>query len=252
MLPVSDYYSTPIKLQFKREPDYNQLAVQTQILEIISKMNNQSIGLLDFRKHNYFYISKNHIFLRETDNKEVKKKGELFAEEIIYEKDKLHQINMKNEAFNFLSRFDVEKQKKIRIFSTHRISYKNKDICIVSNQYKPILFDDNGIAWIVLCISNIAPKHHKIETYIEFEDTNERFIFNNKNLQFEKAENIVLTLKEQGILHLASQGYTSKEIATEMGISINTVKFHKKKILKKCEAQNISEAGLYAFSHNLY
>ncbi len=100
--------------------------------------------------------------------------------------------------------------------------------------------------------TNFATKNHKIESYIEMSDTNERYLFSSTKKEFIKTKSISLTTKEQNILLLSSQGFSSKEIAQKKDICLSTVKFHKQNILIKLNVRNISEAVLYAHLHNLF
>ncbi|MDR5694607.1 MAG: response regulator transcription factor [Armatimonadota bacterium] len=55
-----------------------------------------------------------------------------------------------------------------------------------------------------------------------------------------------LTEREKEVLQLVAGGATNKEIATSLGISENTVKFHMKNILDKLHLRNRAEAVAYA------
>ena len=58
-----------------------------------------------------------------------------------------------------------------------------------------------------------------------------------------------LTSREQEILELLSEGWTNNSIARKLAISINTVKYHLKKIFIKLGAANRIEA-LNKFQRN--
>lgn len=51
-----------------------------------------------------------------------------------------------------------------------------------------------------------------------------------------------LSNREKEILRLIRQGFLSKEIAYQLGVSIYTVNNHRKNILSKLDANNIMEA----------
>lgn len=51
-----------------------------------------------------------------------------------------------------------------------------------------------------------------------------------------------ITNRETGILLLMKQGFSNQKISRETGISINTVKYHLKRIYKKLHVQNRVEA----------
>lgn len=251
-LSLFDFHTAPYPLVFDKEPDYSAILKEVEILNLLTDMSSQSICIIDFYKHNYFYISKNHLFNCGYTYEEAKGLGEKFPELIIYKEDIKNQLNMKDAACTFFSLLSKEDLEKTSIFSTHRLVHKNGNVFSISNQYKPFRFDDKGKMWMAIGISTLSTKNHRIESYIEMRDTNERFIFDPQKQIFTLAHNMSLTVKEQEILALSAQGYTSKDIATEKKVSLNTIKFHKQNILVKLNVQNISEAILYAYSHNLY
>jgi DNA-binding CsgD family transcriptional regulator len=247
-----DIHTPPYKLFFEQEPDYTVIQQQAEILDHVTNMNNQSICIIDFYKNNYFYISPNHMLLCGYGADYAKNMGEKFIEKVIYEEDKEEQYNLKNAFYMFYASMEVEAKKEITIFSSHRLIHKNGTIFTAFNQYKPYMFDSRKNPWLVLCISTISTKNHRIESYIEITDTNERYTFNSKKKEFILTQNTKLSVKEHEILKLASQGFTSKEIANNKKLSISTIKFHKQNILMKFNVQNISEAILYADSHNMF
>ena len=50
-----------------------------------------------------------------------------------------------------------------------------------------------------------------------------------------------LTPKERLVLAAIVKGFSSKEVARELGISPRTVEFHRSNLLKKCGAKNTAE-----------
>lgn len=60
-----------------------------------------------------------------------------------------------------------------------------------------------------------------------------------------------LTDRQLSILGLLAKGLKEKAVADELGLSINTVKYHKKKIFEKLEVECTNEALVKAFRMNL-
>lgn len=250
-LPIR-FHTAPYELFFKKEPDYSLITPKFEILDLMARMNNISICVLDFYKHEYAYISKDHVFMCGYSMEDCKLYGEKLAEKIIYEDDKVNQADMKDAACLFMLSLNKETLKKLSLYTTHRLIHKNGSIYMVSNHYKPFEFDDKGKMWLAVCSTTLSTKNHRIESYIEILGNEERYVFSPTKKEFIKSKSLKLSTKEHQILIFSSQGYTSKEIAEKMAISLNTIKFHKQNILVKLNVQNISEACLYAFAHNLF
>lgn len=62
---------------------------------------------------------------------------------------------------------------------------------------------------------------------------------------------ITLTERETEILKLIAMEFTSKEIADQLYISMNTVKYYRKSLIIKLEARNTAGLMCRAFKHSL-
>ncbi|KRK73214.1 response regulator [Lacticaseibacillus nasuensis] len=60
-----------------------------------------------------------------------------------------------------------------------------------------------------------------------------------------------LTNREREVLQLIAQGKSNQEIATELFITLKTVKTHVSNILAKLEVEDRTQAAIYAFKHHL-
>lgn len=59
-------------------------------------------------------------------------------------------------------------------------------------------------------------------------------------------ENTTLTNRERDILLLLRLGKTNKEVAEELGVSVNTVKTHMKNLFTKLKVSNRTQATIKA------
>ncbi len=248
------FHTSPYKLKFENEPDYIKYQHCFSTLDMIASLGNMHICVLDFYKHEYSYMSNNHIFNCGYSEEENDAYKQSFADKIVFDDDREEQLSMKDAALLFMAEFPEEQLKKTSIYSSHRLKHKNGTVMLVSNKFRPILFDDEGNIWMVMCITTLANRNHKIETRIETEVDGEEkeYIYNEKKKVFTKSTSKKLSQKEQEILILCAQGFTSKEIAEKKYISLSTVKFHKQNILSKFHLNNMSEAILYAYAQNLF
>jgi len=61
----------------------------------------------------------------------------------------------------------------------------------------------------------------------------------------------VLTSRQREILQLIAEGYTTKEIAKRLNISINTVEAHRTQIMEQLDIHNIAGLVRYAIRTKL-
>lgn len=91
----------------------------------------------------------------------------------------------------------------------------------------------------LLCIAvtteNIVNHERKFETYIQ----DASFIRANQEKFFD------LTFREKEVLHLLSKGFTNRQASLQLGISEQTVKTHRKKVVKKLQTANPMELANY-------
>ena len=64
--------------------------------------------------------------------------------------------------------------------------------------------------------------------------------------EFEDISINVLTSREREVMQLIARGYTSKEVASELFISIKTVETHVSHVLRKLQLSNRGELALWA------
>ena len=63
-----------------------------------------------------------------------------------------------------------------------------------------------------------------------------------KKTYYEFDLGLVLSSVEKAVLQRAKKGMSSEEIATDLGISVNTIKTHRMRIFKKLNVTSINEA----------
>jgi DNA-binding NarL/FixJ family response regulator len=61
----------------------------------------------------------------------------------------------------------------------------------------------------------------------------------------------ILTSREREVLQLLAEGKTSRQIASYLCISLNTVETHRRLIMEKLDIHNIAELTKYAIRHKL-
>ena len=73
----------------------------------------------------------------------------------------------------------------------------------------------------------------------------------NKALEASSATNVAMTSREREILQLIAEGFTAKEIAAHVFLSIKTVETHRRNIMQKLNMRSVAEMTKYAIREGL-
>jgi DNA-binding NarL/FixJ family response regulator len=130
---------------------------------------------------------------------------------------------------------------------------KNKEgkLILINQKLTPVFLTDTGKIWKAICI--ITPSSERKAGNIKIYKDGENKVYNynlDKGL-WEDSEKISLSKREKEILLLSTRAFNINEIANEIFVSPDTVKFHRRKLFEKLEVTNISEAIVYATNNKL-
>ena len=62
---------------------------------------------------------------------------------------------------------------------------------------------------------------------------------------------ILLTDRERQVLQLLSEGYSTKEMAGRLGISIKTIETHRRNMMEKLDLHSVAEPTKYAITEGI-
>ncbi len=120
---------------------------------------------------------------------------------------------------------------------------------------KTLQKENEKINWVVLINSYYENKYlEPFDTYLFITDTEEKIIGSiNKLTEIDK-ENVkqeALSAREIEILKLLVEGYSAKEIAEKLFLSIHTVVTHRKNISQKTGIKSVAGLTIYAVLNNI-
>jgi len=120
---------------------------------------------------------------------------------------------------------------------------KNGKIFPTMHILKPITKDENGLPILVVkYIVDVSKLMQNIHPDLKFEylnDKEEYEIIESKTFYEHKEES--LSNREYEIMDLVSKGYSSKEIADKLSLSIHTVNNHRKNIVAKYKVKSLHQ-----------
>ncbi len=143
---------------------------------------------------------------------------------------------------------------------SEKYHHTSKSVFFIENQFinskEYIQFLENTKQTSLFCISNCLEDktHENIDYTIYLYNTKEEIFekvknaFNQQEVIEEESEG--LSSREIDVLKLVALGYSNKEIAEKLFISIHTVMSHRKNITEKLGIKSISGLTVYAIINN--
>ena len=224
------------------ESDYAQLQVCVSMAEAMARSTNSSLYIIDYNRKGFLYVSPNPLFLCGYSAEEVRKKGYAFYMEVVPE-DEIQMLYEINEAgFGFYDKQPKEKKLDMAIEYDFHIKASDNHTHLIHHKLTPILLNSNGDMWLALCTVSLSPKTTVGNVIITCKNSTTHFSYSFEGKRWKEEPNTTLTDREKDILQLSVKGLSNTEIGEALYVDINTVKFHKKNLFCKLQAENITEA----------
>lgn len=221
--------------------DYDLWNKKRISVQAFSQMSQSCIFTVDVFKERYDFASDSfaHLFgYNPTWIKTIRQQGDLL-EERIHPDDRMQLTECQIEHGQFIYSLSPEERNDYRQIFQFRMLNARQQYINVSSRQQVIETDRNGKAWIIMGVMDILPDQTPIERI-------KRTVVNRKTGKMLPTCTVSpdkqLSNREKEILRLIRQGFLSKEIAYQLGVSIYTVNNHRKNILSKLNANNIMEA----------
>ncbi len=230
-------------------PDYDLLKKKIEVLKSAVAISNATVYLRDLYKGNYPFFSLLPTGFTGYSVDELVGFGSEAYQKVLSKEDSdlIHEVE--KPMFSYIDNLPPGRKKHAVITTCHNLVHKEGHHYSVLLHITPFMFDDKGNVWVLLFKVSLAPKKFKRFFHIDMLDRKEHFEYNTESREIEKKEFFKLTKAQRNILVISNRGLLEKEMCEELNISINTLKTHKRNILKKLDADNMHEAYYLA---NLY
>ncbi|WP_316830882.1 response regulator transcription factor [Pedobacter aquatilis] len=167
----------------------------------------------------------------------------------VHPEDLQKKYRLEFQFFQLLN--DIESAERMDYEVITKLRIKNSDGKYIQVKHRLLYIGNSvdGTTWLALCLYNPIYDHPEFEIP-------QGLIINKKsgkiiNHDLEKFSSI-LSEREKEILQLIKHGKRSKEIATKLSLSINTVNRHRQNIFQKLNVTNAMEACRVAETTGLF
>lgn len=217
-------------------------------IELLAKVNNSYVYVVDNRKKKYIYMSGNlqHFLSADMDGLiQSHSEGEDFLAARIHPEDWQMLRAIYRKLLEFILNQPVEKRKDFKYITEFRGKNAEGEYVRVIMQQQILELDEDGNQWLTLGIADLSHNTTPLDSVkiqvVNF-ITGETFPLN----MSEEKEPVEFTPREKEILQLIKSGMQSKEISDKLFVSIHTVNKHRQNIMQKMNADNIIAVIEYA------
>lgn len=221
-------------------------------IQALSRCMVGSIFVINYETKGFDYVFGDTSLLGGYSSEEVREMGYDFYNKVVPEKDLALLIKINRIGFDFFEKLSLQDRNKYTItYDYHICNPFTKKRILVNQKLTPMVLTKSGKIWKSLCIISFSS---------EKEASNIKLINHHggKNLHYNLdrecwiSEDIIsFSDREKEIIQLSIRGFSLQEIASKIHISIETVKFHRRKIFEKLKVDNITDVITFIMKRNL-
>jgi DNA-binding CsgD family transcriptional regulator len=235
--------------------DFSHYIKSNPLIENVLSLGPCFVYMLNYKTMKYIYLSPSFTNILGYDIGDPMNEGTQFFYNIIHPDDlKELMENTFKKILEFYYDCPIEDRKKIRCTYDYRVKRKDGKYVRLLQQTLVVEIDNEGNPVCDIgIISDITEykKDTKIKVSVSKYDQELGFVTMNNPQPTPESKPDRVSERELEILKLLMQGYSSKKIADELHISVNTVRNHRQNLLEKTKTKNIAELITFALSNSL-
>lgn len=229
----------PTSSAFINELDYSVIEQKKADWLKLSELTHSIVLVFDCYTKKFVFVSNNIPQSYGIDSESLFINGHEAVLEIIHPGDIYYGLLVRKKIYSLLSSLSAEEKMKHKMVHEMRVKNVRGEYIRIIEQEQAIELDKSGNIWLMLSVIDVDASHESEITkshLYNFETGEQIFIDLSDTLEEP------LTNRELRVLQLMKQGLLSKEIATSLNVSINTINTHRQNILLKLKANNSIEA----------
>ncbi len=245
MTQIDDFFIDKNRVDGITEADYERVWPKIEAVAAAARTSTNNIYIIDYFKRNFLYASENPLLAPIG----LKDMGYALYLNYVPKEEQAMLLEINRAGFEEFSRIDVaEKMDFVISYDFHFI--KNGCSRMVNHRLTPLELNSKGQLWLALCSFSLSPRKDfgNVRMWRVTESGN-GIVSNHDVREYSLADGkwhdsvpVVLTETEQNLLVMSAQGYTTEEIADRLFRSVDTMKYHRKKLFRKLGVETICAA----------
>ncbi len=221
------------------QSEYDKIEILKKSCDVMSRMCNQSIYILDYSKQELIYVSPHPLFLCGYTAEEVMKMGFDYYEKVITPENWEMMTEVCKSGWQFCYEAAPEDRCTVLMSYDIYLKHKNGTKTLINHKFAPLCLTKEGNPWLVICIVSHSSRKKAGNVVYTVKDRTEYYTYDFLKKRILRHHPPKLTKREEEISLLIIRGYDTGTIAKELNISSNTVKNHRANIEKKLSENNL-------------
>lgn len=212
------------------------------------------VYLADYRTSEYLFLSKNVEQMLGYTRREIMSRGQIW-----HIKNNIHPEDLavfSSDVFtrfmDYTRTFSIPEIKKLR-FSVNLRARRKDGVYIQALQQSVVLECDEDKNPILVLGTWADITHHKTDNKVVYSVSryDKKTGFSVITTDTFPKPALSISDRETQIIKCLAEGFSSKQIAGKLHISVHTVNAHRRNIMRKTCCKNAAQLSAYALSHNL-
>lgn len=223
--------------------------MQIKGIDTFARLTNSTAFIIDFDRHKMLYRTDRMLFLDQISYNDYQRECENPYWGLVTE-DTLNYLLLLRKNYPLLHQAMDAEDYRMHICSIDFPIIVKKHEFFINQKFSPLVMRTDGITKIGLFLINPSTSNH-LESFI-ITQSEIRWRFDVEKGQYKRFNlRTSLSFKEKVILERIKKGMTNEEIASNLNLSVPTIKTHRMRIFKKLSVKTIAEALTVIGNYNL-
>lgn len=228
--------------------NYSKVSRAIKGLELLNFNPEEYLYVLDLNHLKFFYYEENPFFLSTKNHVHINDVGYLYFTERVHKSDYQKAINILDIFYDYHA---LNPQENVIISYDVLVRVSENETHLMTHKLKPLKVDCEKNLWMVLFYSSMCKNKCSERIKIYDTESKEETFYNAHTKKLISSEVSEFTTREMEIIQWITKGYSVKEIAVELFVSENIIKYHKKNIFGKSQCKNALELLHYSINKQI-
>ncbi|WP_209390528.1 response regulator transcription factor [Chryseobacterium sp. RR2-3-20] len=217
----------------------------------ISRTTYGNVFMINYLENRFDFIPVLPAYISNLTTADISKIGLDFLKQISTSEDQKILQAVRSIMFKFYQNLSFNDRLTHTLnFDFHTVNKENK-LILLNCKITPVQLTDSGSIWRAVCNLTLSLNKSSGNIQISSAESENIFLYDLKQNRWKKSQKKTLTPKELDVFRYYLQGLSIQEIADIVFLSVDTVKWHRRKLLEKLNVADLNEALAYAVTNNL-